>query len=167
MAKDIWQEVTGKSVAIVGNAQSIFDKQNGVEIDSHDIVIRFNKGFIVNPESQGTKTDIVLLACELTDEEKARYKARYYVNRSKRYKSGDYTLPRGIRGKLRDEIGAYPTTGYLAICMAIRYHAKQIDLYGFDFEETPTFYNPQGYVTQHNYSKEKEIITSLKEVSIN
>jgi hypothetical protein len=35
--------VQNKSVAVVGNSLSLFDKLYGMEIDSHDIVIKFNK----------------------------------------------------------------------------------------------------------------------------
>lgn len=35
--------VKGKSIAVVGNSLSLFDKNHGNIIDSHDIVIRFNK----------------------------------------------------------------------------------------------------------------------------
>ena len=48
----------GKSVAIVGNAKSLFNELYGEEIDHHDVVIRFTHGYITKPESQGTKTDV-------------------------------------------------------------------------------------------------------------
>ncbi|MCL2567058.1 MAG: glycosyltransferase family 29 protein [Alphaproteobacteria bacterium] len=48
-----------KSIAIVGNSRDIFDNKTGKEIDSHDVVIRFNnyqiKGY---EEFTGTKTSI-------------------------------------------------------------------------------------------------------------
>ena len=47
-----------KSVAIIGNAQSLFDYELGDEIDSHDIVIRMNSGMIQKSISQGSKTTI-------------------------------------------------------------------------------------------------------------
>jgi hypothetical protein len=148
----------GKSVAIVGNASSIFDKSNGKAIDSHDVVIRFNKGFVTKPESQGTRTDILIVACKLTLDQKASFKAKYCINRSNRTKVGEYTLPNSMRFRLKEIIGAQPSSGMLAIELCKG--AKSIDLYGFD-GITPTYYNPEGYVTQHNYTKEQEIIKSL------
>jgi hypothetical protein len=51
--------IENKRVAIVGNAQSLFDHDHGTEIDSHDTVCRLNRGIqIVNPIAQGSKTDI-------------------------------------------------------------------------------------------------------------
>jgi hypothetical protein len=35
--------VEGKSVAVVGNTNTLFDRTFGEEIDAHDVVIRFNK----------------------------------------------------------------------------------------------------------------------------
>ena len=58
-----------KSIAIVGNASSLLDHSFGQEIDSYDVIIRLNKGFIRNPESQGTRTDILGLSCKLTKKE--------------------------------------------------------------------------------------------------
>ena len=52
-----------KSIAIIGNAKSLFDKNYGDEIDSNDIVIRINKGIEVctqpnNSKSHGKKVDV-------------------------------------------------------------------------------------------------------------
>jgi hypothetical protein len=56
------QLVEGKSVAVVGNASSLFDQKHGSEIDSHDIVIRFNKAAPVLikdcEETHGSKFDV-------------------------------------------------------------------------------------------------------------
>lgn len=41
--KDLEELMVGKRIAVVGNALSLFDKSYGEEIDTHDIVIRFNK----------------------------------------------------------------------------------------------------------------------------
>lgn len=156
---EIGEHIKGKNVAIVGNAKSIFSKKNGKEIDEHDFVIRFNKGFIYDKESQGSKTNLLILACEPTSEEIASFHAQFVCNRSKHYHNlTKYTITNTQRALMKDEIGSQPSSGYMAIDVCFNFKAKNIDLYGFDFEETPTFYNPEGYKTQHNYSKEKEIV---------
>ena len=149
----------GKNVAIVGNAQSQFEKSYGKEIEKADIVIRFNKGFISKPESQGTKTNILMLACDLTEDELASYGAEITINRSSKYNNKtDYTLDGKDREVLRNKIYInQPTTGFIAIDMCMTANAK-ITLYGFDFEKTPTFYNPKGYKTPHHYTREEEIV---------
>ena len=64
--------VNGKSVAVVASAKYLSNFNFGDEIDSHDIVIRINKGIdIVNKNSKkfiGAKTDI-LYHCLLEDPE--------------------------------------------------------------------------------------------------
>lgn len=155
----IGQEIKGKRIAIVGNAKSLFDKQNGKEIDRHDFIIRFNKGFITAPESQGTKTDMLILALNLPFAERQSFNARYIVNRSKHYDNQTiWTIDQNERMDLCARIGKQPSSGFMAIDICLFFGASEIDLYGFDFEETPTFYNPEGYQTQHDYTTEKEIV---------
>lgn len=155
--------IKGKSVAIVGNAQSLFDKHFGKDIDSHDIVIRFNKGFPNNKESQGEKTSIVMLACELSKVDIQYYKAKYVINRREAYENpADFTISNKDRHRLAEKLGSQPSTGFMAIDMCLTAGAKSIDLYGFDFEKTPTFYNREDYKTQHDYNKEKEIVLNYE-----
>lgn len=163
--KPVLDYLKGKTVAIVGNATTLFDKQQGAEIDSHDIVIRFNKGFIIRPESQGTKTSILFLATELTLDEKASYKAWFSINRSNRTKCGDLTLKDNCRRKLKSLLGKQPSTGFIAIDICREAKAKSIDIYGFD-KNVPTFYNPEGYKTPHDYDKEQEILHNLEKQNI-
>lgn len=152
-------EIKGKSVAIVGNAKSLFDKKHGQEIDSHDIVIRFNKGFPNNIESQGKKTTILMLACELSKTDIQFYKAKYVITRSKFYENpSDFTISNEDRYLLKEKLGSQPSTGFIAIDMCLTANAKSIDLYGFDFEKTPTFYNNEEYQTQHDYKSEESIV---------
>ena len=158
---EIKNYIAGKSVAIVGNAQSIFDTSHGADIDAHDVVIRFNRGFVTKPTAQGTKTSILILACELTLDEKASYKAMYSVNRSNNTKCGNYSIGNKMRAVLKAWIGKQPSSGFMAIDLCREAGASKIDLYGFDFEKTPTFYNPADYVTQHDYKTEEHIVHFL------
>lgn len=152
-------EIKGKRIAVVGNAQSIFDKQNGEEIDKNDFIIRFNRGFVLKPECQGTRTDFLITAANLTDDEIRLFHPRYTANRSSNYHSNtDFTINNKERCIMASGIGAQPSTGFMAINICLTFGAKEINLYGFDFEKTKSFPNPDGYVTQHNYSKEEEIL---------
>ena len=155
----IGKEIKGKRVAIVGNAKSLFDKRYGKEIDNHDFIIRFNKGFITVPQAQGTKTDMLILALNLRFDERKSFNARYVVNRSKHYDNQTiWTIGCQERMDICARIGKQPSSGFMAIDICLAFGASEIDLYGFDFEETPTFYNPPDYQTQHDYSAEKEIV---------
>jgi hypothetical protein len=155
---EIMEYLSDKSVALVGNAQSIFDTAHGKAIDAHDVVIRFNRGFITAPDAQGSKTDILLLACELTAEELQRFGAKYTINRSGKTICGDITLDDVYRRRYRKKYDAYPSTGMMAINLCKTAGAKSIDLYGFDFGKTQTYYNPADYVTRHDFATEEAII---------
>lgn len=57
--KELEKMLKGKSIAIVGNGPSEIGKCKGIEIDKHDIVIRFNNFETNNFEKDyGTRTDI-------------------------------------------------------------------------------------------------------------
>lgn len=156
----ILNDIRSKSVAIVGNAKSLFDKNDGDKIDRFDFVIRFNKGFITKPESQGTKTDMVILACLPTEEEIKSYGAKFIVNRSKSYinATAQYTIGNKERARLRDRIGKQPSSGFMSIDLCLTAGAKSITLFGFDFGKTQTFYNDPNYITQHDYNTEEKIV---------
>lgn len=163
----ILQDIKGKRVAIVGNAKSIFDYTQGAQIDGFDFVIRFNRGFITRPECQGTKTDFLILACLLTSDEIASYNAKWVANRSKSYVNPVYfTISNKDRRFLRDKLDCQPSTGFMAIDLCLTAGAKSIDLFGFDFEQTPTFYNPEGYQTKHDYPTEKRIVKEYEKCGL-
>ena len=151
----ILADIKGKHVAIVGNAKSLFDNEQlyGAYINAADFVIRFNRGFITNPWKQGRKTDLLILACLLKPDEIQSFNSKWVVNRSSSYVNPVYfTIPNQDRRMLRDKLDCQPSTGFMAIDLCLYAGAKSIDLFGFDFEQTPTFYNPEGYQTAHDYS---------------
>ena len=163
----ILDDIKGKRVAIVGNAKSLFDYEQGAQIDEFDFVIRFNKGFITRPECQGTKTDFLILACLLTDDEIQSYNAKWVSNRSTSYVNPVYfTISNHDRRMLRDKLDSQPSTGFMAIDLCLTAGAKSIDLFGFDFEQTPTFYNPEGYQTKHDYPSEKRIVQEYEKCGL-
>lgn len=160
--------IKGKDVAIVGNAQSIFDTNNGDKIDSTEFVVRFNKGFITKPDSQGTKTSMLVLACLLGEDEAAKFGARYIINRSKSYVNpyAQYTISNADRARMRDRIGKQPSSGFMIIDLCLTAGAKSITLYGFAGNKAPTFYNPEGYITQHDYDVEQKIIKDYEKAGL-
>lgn len=158
--KLIKEDIKGKRVAIVGNAQSLFDSNFGKEIDEHDFIIRFNKGFITNLKAQGTKTSLACFAVTLPLSEIQKYHAKWYMDRSNAYHNQvPYQISHTDRMPLKEKLnGTHPSSGFLLLDFCLASGAKSIDLYGFDFEKTPTFYNPVGYKTPHNYSREEEVV---------
>lgn len=161
------KHIYGKKIAIVGNAKSLFEERFGHEIDENDFIIRFNKGFVTRPKFQGTRTDLLILALTLTKEEIESYNAKFVANRSRYYQNETkLMIPDRERGRIAEYIGSQPSTGFIAIDMCMYFGAGEINLYGFDFEETPTFYNPKNYKTQHDYQTEKEIVQAYEKEAI-
>ena len=105
-----------------------------------------------------------MLACTLSDDEIKQYKASYLVNRSGNYynRLASFTIGNRERAIMAAGIGAQPSTGFMAVNICLYFGAKSIDLYGFDWGNTKTFYNPEDYQTQHNYSKEREIMAGYE-----
>ena len=166
----------GRSVAVVGNASSILDQGFGEEIDSHDVVIRFNKGF--PSKDVGFKTHILFLATTLSREELANFRAVYTVKRS-RFSGNrcDFNISPPDRVALAQEPNEFlkktaiatrsqASTGFIAVDFCLSTDCKKIDLYGFDFFRTPTYYNDPDYVTYHNGDKERERLLELQEYGL-
>lgn len=163
---EIKDYIKGKSVAIVGNAKSLFDCAFGDEIDAHDIVIRFTHGYITKPEAQGLRTDILISAEEIEPEKLKEYDPKFIINRRKLIGNGTpYYFTNKDKDKVRIGLDKPPSSGILAVDFC-DWCGCQIDLYGFDWERTPTFYNPEGYITSHNYSFEELKIRADYNVNI-
>lgn len=163
--------IKGKSIAIVGNSVSIFNSKYGKEIDNHDVVIRFNKGFPDKPESQGTRTDILILACKLSNEEMKKYNPKYTIRRLNvpEYDfTCDYVFLYDFIHQISGGLGARPSSGLMAIEFALRHEAKKVDVYGFTFFKDATYYNPEGYITKHcGETEEKRIIGYYNDKKLN
>jgi hypothetical protein len=57
--RDAWAGV--RSVAMVGNAAAILQRQNGALIDAHDLVIRFNRAHVEDiADKIGSRTDLLV-----------------------------------------------------------------------------------------------------------
>jgi Glycosyltransferase family 29 (sialyltransferase) len=53
---------SARSLAMVGNAPTILDYENGERIDSHDLVVRFNRATTAGNEAKiGSRTDILVV----------------------------------------------------------------------------------------------------------
>lgn len=150
--------LSGKSVAIIGNASSIFNDRLGAEIDAHEVVIRINHGCIKNPVAQGSKTTIWAGSVALNEHEVQEYFAPIYAmwmtprrrslpNYSPDFRRKLFLHPVEFWEVLQKEVGALgdrqarPTTGAMVINLVVK-HCKpsRVRLYGFDFFKTKTFY---------------------------
>lgn len=163
----IRKEIEGKRIAIVGNASTIFEKQNGEKIDNHDFVIRFNRGFICDPKCQGSKTSLLILACPMNDYEAKSFKAKYIANRSKSYKNAyaNFTINNLQRAIMKECLGSQPSSGFMAINICLYFKAAKVDLYGFDWI-SQSWPNDPKYQTLHDYNKERGVIMGWQSVGL-
>lgn len=132
-------------ISIVGNAKSIFDKQNGHLIDLADIVIRFNRGVPIKPKSQGTKTDVLVF---MNPGSKNAFPTGLEYWHTKDFPERKY---------VEEVLGAPASNGIVAVEKVRRdYPDAEISVFGFDWKETESFWRPDRPTTKHDYAKERE-----------
>lgn len=127
----------GKSCAIVGNAQSIMNRNDGHIIDVYDKVIRINNPKVTNNQCQGSRCDILFIT-PVSLKRLPRQKNRPYeiIN------VGTHLVNffNEWSDKLRQDVGcdkARPTTGFIAIAYMIEL-GYNTSLFGFDWFRTPS-----------------------------
>lgn len=145
--------VKGKSVALIGNGSMTFNKLNGMEIDTHDIVVRMNRG---TPKGKGkwlgSRTDILGVTTMPSKEEMlVDFNPTYFIwlclnlgtkipdyidNQTYSIEYSKYYWP--LCGRLGNSC---PSTGMQLFELFARYlDCKSITLYGYDFCKTSSWY---------------------------
>jgi hypothetical protein len=166
----------GKTVALIGNASYLFDKEYGKEIDSHDVVVRLNRAAMLYTnmdaeKSHGKRTDVWIFW------NTAEYKSQFHkFPKIKKMHAGhqarfdanlkhvDFVYPNIPNYELlRRRSGNHnnPTTGLIAIDWITSCSPKSLDIYGFDWKDTPTFTDPKRVrdrVCPHDYETEREYV---------
>lgn len=132
----------GKSVALVGNARALAEKQQGAQIDGADLVIRINSAPMPSAASHGSRTDWLALAVRLGADDRQRISAARNLWMSPKRKRLDYTTatspgfylhPLPDYDALKARMQAPPTTGAMMIQLIAQSDMARLDLYGFDF----------------------------------
>jgi hypothetical protein len=162
-----------KTVALVGNAASLFDKEYGEEIDSHDVVVRMNKAaMLINrfdaENSHGKRTDVWIF-WSVGEYHKYFDKHRDVIkihaghqNRDRpMIKLVDFVYPDDLYEKLKEVSGPKknPTTGFIAIDYILYCNPSMMSVYGFDWKMTPTHTDPNRKheaKCPHDYDVEKQ-----------
>jgi hypothetical protein len=141
-----------KSVALVGNAASLFDFEYGSEIDSHDVVVRLNKAAILLNRfdaevSHGKKTDVWIFWSvreyfKYFDKHPKVLKmhAGHQFRNNNTIKLADFVYPNDLYDILKEKAGPRknPTTGLIAIDYILHCNPSKLSVYGFDWKKTPT-----------------------------
>ena len=178
--------IKGKTVAIVGNSQSILQKEDGFLIDGHQVVIRMNFGFTyaphlnryVAPKQLGKRTDIVCAGAALRLlNDMNRYpdcKALVHMsagNRNssvKKYSNSYYFYPEEYWESLKNVLTARPSTGMMVFDMVEKSKPSHVNIFGMDWKQTRTYYNdgkqnrtleePNNPIGPHNWVAERQYI---------
>jgi hypothetical protein len=162
----------GKTVALIGNAMSMFDSEYGSDIDAHDVVVRLNKAAMLinkfdSEKSHGKRTDVwffwsVREYFKHFDNTKSVIKvhAGHQQRRSNLIKLVDYVYPDELYYELKKKAGPRqnPTTGLIAIDYILHSEPKSLSVYGFDWKKTPTQTDPERKAEKrcpHNYDVEE------------
>ena len=146
-------------ISVVGNANSIFNKNNGKLIDEADMIIRFNHGNIRDPEQQGIRTDVFVYSRyhKIVDEN-----AEIWHTLQPEYDD--------IKKHLTKALNAKPSNGIIILEKLRRENAEDtIRIFGFDWKATKTWYKKAERVlppdphphAQHDFAKEREYCLKL------
>jgi hypothetical protein len=152
-----------KNVAVVGNAKSQLEKLQGEEIDSHEIVIRFNQNSAMWNKGQfkeyfGEKIDVwALWHCY----DWRRFGIPFnglllHLGEDHYDKSeGDYIFPLEKFRECQRLLKHIPSSGFLCLYMMAMCNPKQVNIYGFDWKKSPTFTHNSIVTFPHAYDREE------------
>ena len=166
MMKDL---IDKKTVALVGNSQSLFDYQYGSEIDDHDVVIRINNTAIYyddNRRTHGTRNTIWAfwdVLKFLTSQQQYRgprtdeffalrnfHCLNLYGATDKAFELDDVKFGSDIKRKCKKELGN-PSAGSILLYLLNEYTPRWVSVYGMDFKRTKTFSHEQNNVDKQRY----------------
>ena len=164
-----------KRVAVVGNAQSLFNTQYGTEIDDHEIVMRINTPAIfyddlVPRHSHGTRIHVWAFwdyfRFKTSDDRFRPQRLKDFFHNGK-YNLLDLNMTnRNEEFKWNNEFVSYnkqmskkcilketgnPSAGLIILSILNQLNPKKVNVYGFDFKRTPTFSNPNHHVDENRF----------------
>jgi len=162
-----------KSVALIGNAMSLFDTEYGRDIDAHDVVVRLNKAaMLLNrfdaEKSHGTRTDVWIFWSVReyfkhfnSHPDVLKMHAGHQFRTGGSIKLVDYVYPMDLYKPLKLVAGPKknPTTGFIAMDYILHCKPKNLSVYGFDWKETPTQTDPDRKAEKrcpHDYDVERK-----------
>lgn len=194
---DIFFKNLNSPISIVGNATSLLNSNYGSLIDNN-FVIRFNYGLNFTPNAQGRKTDVLCINSDkpiifwsghkkltfntvisMLAAKKPALKKNQIVSIEKLVNKHNIKdliiLPESNVHILFEKLGKKPSSGLSLLFLLDQIEIKNINIFGFDFNTTKTFYNDKKIhedlnlnfkrkdkkIIPHNFDKEKDIISSL------
>ncbi len=162
-----------KTIAIIGNSESLLRERHGEAIDAFDAVIRINCGIpLGRRKALGSRTDILALALALSqyDIEKCFHPEFIMWMTPKReimspyLKEVAYIHDEQSWCELYDRVGSRPSTGCMMIDFIVRQtNYRAVGLFGFDFWKTKTWYIERSHIGPHVPHFEEQYISELSQ----
>ena len=173
--------INGKHVAVVGNSKNISQRKDGIRIDAHDVVIRFNFAF-PEPElseSLGNRTDIMICARGILQrvhrkESQWNMLSRRHPNTHLigRHPTGflEYHLPKKALNECKELISKEPTTGAITVhSLMTIFNPAWVTVFGFDGLKSGVWYSnyrefpPEKNSHYHSPEREQAWLESVKD----
>lgn len=161
-------------LALIGNAESLFSRRYGKEIDAHDTIARMNRAAILvtkffSTASHGSRTDAWFM-WRHKEYETYKFQRPGFTMQMASWEELDAPniklYPMEAFERLENELGAVPSTGLMVMDFLDRYTNHDVSVYGFDWKATPTFTDPKRETDKmllaggslHDFNKEKEYV---------
>ena len=164
--------LSGKSIALIGNAKSLGTTRFGPQIDAADLVIRLNAAPMPDAASHGTRTDWIALSTPIPDDilrDRNPACMLWMTRKRKRLpyslatRPGFYLNRLSDVARLRAAIGGPPTTGMMMIDLLSRSAAARIDLFGFDFFASLSLSGSRTAAqVPHDFTAERRFVEALQ-----
>jgi len=166
-------DLKNKTVAVVGNAQSIMNNTFGKEIDSHDFVIRMNRAmnlYDINDQYTphvGERTDMWVV-WRLSEYNELNIKEPDYVMQMAFWTGLPTDRPEDsilyfpldmIVGLIEKTDIKVPSTGMMLLEWLDHQDTRKVSVYGFDWKKTPTWTDMDRVVDErmgHEFQREKD-----------
>lgn len=164
----LMRHLDGRSVAIVGNSTSLLATTQGKLIDSHDVIIRMNRGFPIKPAAQGARLDVWCFSnIDMARQAPAGFAAPHAIWMSPKLRHqldgsvdcGFYPILRWRR--LRARLGAPPSVGAMAVDLVSCATPASVSIFGFDFKRSGTFYTASVEKGRHDYAAESRYVMAM------
>lgn len=169
----------GKRIALVGNAQSLFDASYGEIIEQHDVVCRINKGFTnVGKATErfiGKRTDVLFVNLFKTLERSiSLYRLSpvlrntdfiFQMNDTDDVVDKEQKINNGMLLDLKAELGSNPSTGMRCLYfLCSETMMISCNVFGFDWKETPSVHSmnrKDPSLSNHDFANEKTFARNI------
>jgi len=164
--EDFLLEFFSEGVSVIGNAQSLQERNYGKLIDSRK-TLRFNWPNL----NSKTGTRLNCLFCSLPKNIPNDYKFDLLISRTEKFHNNKYqyqieTQDVEAINKIVDPQTDYkrPSNGILCLYLLDKLHLKNVHIFGFDWKETPsttTKLNKKKMTKQNDHDYESEMKVAL------